>query len=131
MERGLRATRPGAVELNTDYTPFDQHPNSIDQDFYTSWNNKQAPEYRAADDNFGYNATYRSKLLDDRINRVIRSGGKFTQGALVQAMADAATVDLRGDVDLPLALRVITSAPIRGPSPSSAPENQLMRHAYA
>ena len=40
---------------------------SIDQNYLTSWNNKQARGYRAADDNFGYQSLYRVKPLDDRI----------------------------------------------------------------
>jgi hypothetical protein len=95
-----------------DYMPFARHPNSIDQDFYTSWNNKQAPGFEAADNNYGYNAVYRSQLLDRRIRRGIDSGRPFTEAMLVQAMADAATVDLRADTVLPLALKVITSQPV-------------------
>lgn len=31
-----------------DYTPASAHPNSVDQDYYVSWNNKQAEDYTTA-----------------------------------------------------------------------------------
>ncbi|MEA2301425.1 MAG: hypothetical protein QOE44_1960, partial [Solirubrobacteraceae bacterium] len=88
-----------------DYTPFDQHPQVINQDFITSWNNKQALDYSAADAK--YASVYRSQLLDDRIARLIASGRKTTLPELVTAMEDAGTVDLRADRDLPAILAVL------------------------
>lgn len=88
-------------DLTADYTDFDEHPQSRNKKFFTSWNNKQAPEYRAADDNFGYGPIHRSQPLDDRI------GDAETLPELIDAMEDAATVDLRGDKVLPLLLEVI------------------------
>lgn len=102
------------------YTPFSQHPQVVDQDYLTSWNNKQAPGYSAADGNYGYGAVHRVQPLDDRIQAVIRSGEKFTRGKLVEAMEDAATVDLRADKVLPLLLRVLESTPIADPSLAAA-----------
>lgn len=94
-----------------DYTPPAQHPQGINQDYYTSWNNKQAPKFRAADDQYGYGSIYRNKPLDDRITAGIAGNAKMTKVELVQAMADAATVDLRGDAVLPFALELIGTAP--------------------
>ena len=102
------------------YTPAAQHPQVVNQDYLTSWNNKQAPGFSGADGNFGYNSVYRSQPLDDRIKAVIGSGQKFTRGKLVSAMEDAATVDLRGDQVLPYLLRVLKSAPITDPAVASA-----------
>jgi acyl-homoserine lactone acylase PvdQ len=89
------------------YTPPAQHPQVIDQDYLTSWNNKQAPGYSAADGNYSFGAVHRSQPLDSRIAPVIASGGKFTRASLTSAMEDAATVDLRGEQVLPLLLRVL------------------------
>jgi len=94
-----------------DYTPFEQRPQGINQDYYTSWNNKQAPKFRAADDQYGYGPLYRNKPLDDRIQAGIAGDNKMSKVELVQAMEDAGTVDLRGDNILPLALQVIGDAP--------------------
>jgi acyl-homoserine lactone acylase PvdQ len=92
---------------DADYTPPAQHPQVVDQDYLTSWNNKQAPGYSAADGNYSFSAVHRSQPLDSRIRPVIAAGGKFTRASLVSAMEDAATVDLRGQEVLPLLLRVL------------------------
>lgn len=102
------------------YTSAAQHPQVVNQDYLTSWNNKQAPGFSASDGQFGYNAVYRSQPLDDRIKAVISSGQKFTRGKLVEAMEDAATVDLRGDQVVPYLLRVLKSAPITDPAVADA-----------
>ena len=102
------------------YTPAAQHPQVINQDYLTSWNNKQAPGFSAADGYFGYNSVYRSQPLDDRIKAVIGSGQKFTRGKLVEVMEDAATVDLRADQVLPYLIRVLKSAPVTDPAVADA-----------
>jgi hypothetical protein len=94
-----------------DYTPLEQHPQTLNPAFITSWNNKQAPQYRAADDNFSYGPVHRSQPLDDRIRAGIAGGAKMSLAELVDAMEDAGTVDLRGDKVLPFALRVLRSEP--------------------
>jgi acyl-homoserine lactone acylase PvdQ len=102
------------------FTPAAQHPQVVNQDYLTSWNNKQAPGYSASDGQYGYNSVYRSQPLDDRIKAVIGSGQKFTRGKLVEAMEDTATVDLRADQVLPYMLRVLKSAPITDPAVADA-----------
>jgi acyl-homoserine lactone acylase PvdQ len=87
--------------------PFGAHAQAVDQDWMTSWNNKEAPGTRASDSNWGYGPTYRSKLLDDRISAGIANGRKMTLAELVNAMEDAGTVDLRCDSVLPWALRLL------------------------
>jgi acyl-homoserine lactone acylase PvdQ len=94
-------------DWTADYTPFLQHPQIVDQSYLTSWNNKQAPGYRAADDNFGFSSTYRVKTLDDRVKRGIKGVRRMTLVELIDAMEDAGTVDLRGDAVLPFALKVL------------------------
>jgi len=122
---GLNPTRPAADDpnlpitadaahqwLNWDAatntvanTPFAAHPNSIDQDYYESWNNKIAQGYTVSD--FGDGSVYRSNLLDSRIKALINSGQKITRASLTQAMEDAAVTDLRGQILLPQLLQVI------------------------
>lgn len=86
-------------------TSFSQHPQAINQPFFTSWNNKQAPGYRAAE--AGFTSIYRSMPLTDRIQRGIKGSRKMSLVGLIDAMEDAGTVDLRGDKVLPWALKVI------------------------
>ncbi|MEZ0114718.1 acyl-homoserine lactone acylase PvdQ [Catenulispora sp. EB89] len=86
-------------------TPFASHPNSIDQNYYESWNNKIALNYTTS--GFGDGSIYRSNLLDERIQGLINSGTKVTRASLAQAMEDAALTDLRGEKLLPEILQVI------------------------
>ena len=88
-------------------TPASEHPQAVNPAYLTSWNNKQAPQYRAADDNWSYQPLFRSLPLDDRIRGAIGGGQTMTLAQLVDAMEDAATVDLRGDKVLPIALAVL------------------------
>ena len=88
------------------FTPFEQHPQVVNQQFLTSWNNHQALEY-----GFGNGTSlYRSRPLDDRIRRGIEGDRKMTLVELIDAMEDAGTVDLRGSHVLPWALKVIARA---------------------
>jgi acyl-homoserine lactone acylase PvdQ len=96
-----------AASLTAKYTPASKHAQALDQDFITSWNNKQAPGTRAADDQWGFSSVYRAQPLSDRIKRGIRGKKKMTLVDLINAMEDAGTVDLRADKSLPLALKVI------------------------
>ncbi|TDQ04359.1 penicillin acylase family protein [Labedaea rhizosphaerae] len=88
-----------------DYTPYEQHPNSTNQDYYTNWNNQQAHDFAAG----GYErqAVHRGDLLDTRVKNMIASGTKVTRVNLVQAMEDAGLTDLRAERVLPYLLRVL------------------------
>ena len=95
------------ADLNiASYVPFAQHPQVVDQPVITSWNNKQAPGFAGADSNL-FSSVFRSQLLDRQIARRTRGGAKVTLPQLIDAMEEAGTTDLRGQEDLPLALRVI------------------------
>ncbi|QMU77358.1 penicillin acylase family protein [Streptacidiphilus sp. PB12-B1b] len=97
-------------------TPPTAHPNATDQNYFVSWNNKQALNYSAADGNFSYGPVQRVDLLDQGISSYLASGAKFTRAALVQVMEQAAVTDLRGKEVLPLLLRVIDSQPVTDPA---------------
>ncbi|MGW3119829.1 penicillin acylase family protein [Streptomyces sp. NPDC001107] len=92
-----------------DYTAASAHPNSIDQDYYISWNNKQAKDYTTAP--WGNGSVHRGNLLEDRVKKLVAAGG-VTRTKLVQAMADAALEDLRAEDVLPKLLRVINSSTV-------------------
>jgi acyl-homoserine lactone acylase PvdQ len=66
-----------------------------------NWNNKPAPGFAAADDQWGYGPVYRSQPLTDRVVRV------STLPGLVAAVQDAATVDTRAERVLPVLLNAL------------------------
>ncbi|MCP2246315.1 penicillin acylase family protein [Lentzea aerocolonigenes] len=92
------------------YMPFEGHPNSINQDYYISWNNKQAKDFTFG--GFGHSAVHRGDLLDVRVRALISSGQKVTRASLTRAMGEAAVADLRAEQVLPELLRVVESAPV-------------------
>jgi acyl-homoserine lactone acylase PvdQ len=97
------------VLQQADQTPFSQHPRTINQTYLSSWNNKQALGYRAADDNYTYGPAHRVQLLDRRIDQRLASGDKFSLPELIDAMEDGGTVDLRAQEVLPWMLNVVGS----------------------
>jgi acyl-homoserine lactone acylase PvdQ len=103
-----------------DYTPFAQHPQVINQDYISSWNNKQAPGYRAAEDNYSYGPNHRVQSLNERIQAGIAGGKKMSLAGLISAMEDGGSVDLRGSQVLPLMLDVIESSGPLTPAESDA-----------
>ncbi|WP_328656682.1 penicillin acylase family protein [Streptomyces sp. NBC_00334] len=91
------------------YTAASAHPQSVDQGYYVSWNNKQAKDYPAA--SWGNGSVHRGNLLDDRVKKLVADGG-VTRAALVEAMAEAALADLRAEDVVPDLLKVVESAPV-------------------
>jgi acyl-homoserine lactone acylase PvdQ len=100
-----------ANAVTAKYTPASQHAQVVDQNWITSWNNKQAPGTRAADGQWGFSSVYRAQPLSDRIRRGVRGKRKMSLVDLINAMEDAGTVDLRADKPMRLALKVIGSKP--------------------
>ncbi|MEV6898032.1 penicillin acylase family protein [Amycolatopsis sp. NPDC051372] len=94
------------------YTPASQHPQSVNQDYYVSWNNAQAKGY--ASGGADKSAVHRADLLDTRVKALINSGTKVTRVNLAQAMEDAALADLRAEEVLPLLLQVLDKTPLTG-----------------
>jgi acyl-homoserine lactone acylase PvdQ len=90
-----------------DWLPASAHPQVTDQDYLVSWNNKQAPGWAAADDQWGYGPIFRSQLIEDRIKADIAHGRKMTISQLVQAMDEPATEDIRAVQLLPVLLRAV------------------------
>ncbi|MBB6629374.1 penicillin acylase family protein [Nocardioides sp. KIGAM211] len=78
--------------------------------YLVSWNNKPAPGFGAADDNFSYGSVYRSLALEKRLQAQLRRG-KLTIEQMVGVMSGGATADSRAASTLPLLLRVIGKDP--------------------
>lgn len=75
--------------------------------FMVNWNNKQAPGWRAADDNWTFGSIHRSLRLEDPVRRLMRKGGKVDLAQLTRVMALGATIDVRGHNVYPLLRKVI------------------------
>jgi acyl-homoserine lactone acylase PvdQ len=73
------------------YLPDAAHPHAGDQAFLASWNNRSARGYDS-----GYGSRHRVELLEDGIRARIAGTRRTTLPELVDAMAEAASVDLRG-----------------------------------
>jgi len=85
-----------------------QQPNELNptEGFLTSWNNKQAPQFKSNDRQFAYGPVFRNQMLSKRIQAAIATKN-IDRADLVSAMEDAGTVDLRGQEDLPFLLQVM------------------------
>jgi acyl-homoserine lactone acylase PvdQ len=94
-------------DLTFERAPAAEHPQVTNQDYISSWNNKQAPEYRASDDTFSYQSTHRVDLLNDRVEAAIAGPETLTREELADIVEDAATSDLRGTDVLPVVLRML------------------------
>jgi acyl-homoserine lactone acylase PvdQ len=109
-QSGLDPVRPSDVNPNLPswgtgvaewqgFLPAAGHPQAIDpaQGFLTSWNNKPAPGFSAADDNYSLGPVQRVQSLNDEIARQFAiHQGKLTEADLVTAMETAASADLTG-----------------------------------
>ncbi|MGH3933269.1 MAG: penicillin acylase family protein, partial [Pseudonocardiaceae bacterium] len=79
------------------WLPDTDHPQQLNPPSgqLVSWNNKPAPGFAAADNQWGYGPVHRSQPLADRVAPV------STLPELVAAVQDAATVDIRAERVLP------------------------------
>jgi hypothetical protein len=97
--------------------PFNAHPHAINPDFLVSWNNKQAPEWSAADDKYAFGPIYRMQLIRNFIEADIAGGKKMGVEQLISAMDEAATQDVRMVELWPIIKQVLgspSSAPLKG-----------------
>src|SRR6202035_2089860 len=69
---------------------YEALPSATDPPFLVSWNNKQAPNWSAADDKYSYGSIYRLELIRNFIERDIDGGKKMGTEQLVSAMGEAA-----------------------------------------
>ncbi|WP_433529070.1 penicillin acylase family protein [Micromonospora sp. CA-263727] len=94
------------------YAPRSAHPQSINQDYYISWNNKQAKDFGAADGNFSFGAVHRGDLLDKPVKAALAAGRKFDRASLTELVQRAGLTDLRGVEVLDELIRVLESQPV-------------------
>jgi acyl-homoserine lactone acylase PvdQ len=92
---------------SADFLPFAKHPQAVDPPFLVSWNNKQAPEWGAADDQYDYGALHRVQMISDKVRAGTKGKRRMTISQLVQAMAEPATQDLRGYRLLPTIFKAL------------------------
>ena len=90
-----------------DWVPIDNHPHAVDPPYLVSWNNKQAPGWAAADDQYDYGPIHRQQLIADRVRAGIAGDRKISLAELVQSMEEPATEDLRAVELLPTILRAV------------------------
>jgi acyl-homoserine lactone acylase PvdQ len=78
------------------------------QGFFVSWNNKPAPGFAAADDQYGYGQVFRSVMLVKQLKKQFRlHHNKVTRSDVVKAMETAASQDLDGVSVMPLLLKYL------------------------
>jgi len=94
---------------------YSELPKQVDpkRGYLTNWNNKQAPGWRSADDNWAFGSLQRVQRLQKRVRARIKGRRKMRLACLAKAMQDAATVDLRGQVSYPLLRKVLGRRPAR------------------
>jgi acyl-homoserine lactone acylase PvdQ len=104
------------------FLPFAAHPNAINpaSGAIVNWNNKPAPGFTAADDNWSYGSVHRVELLQ----RGIAARPKHTLATVVGAMNQAATQDIRVMEVWPSIADVVRGAP--GASPRTLELVQLL-----
>ncbi|MDQ2796603.1 MAG: penicillin acylase family protein, partial [Actinomycetota bacterium] len=93
------------------YLPASQHVQEINppQGFFISWNNKPAPGFSAADNQYGYGQVFRSIMLVNQLKAQFAAhSSRLTRSNVVQAMETAASQDLDGLTVVPLLLRLLT-----------------------
>jgi acyl-homoserine lactone acylase PvdQ len=111
VDPGLPTVGTGAYDWAGFLAPA-AHPQAIDPPSgqIVNWNNKPAPAFASADDNFSYGSVQRSQLL----SRNLRPG-KNTVLDVVKTMNKSATQDLRAVAVWPAVNAALTTTP--APSP--------------
>jgi acyl-homoserine lactone acylase PvdQ len=91
---------------NAAWLPFAAHPHITDQAYMVSWNNKQAPGWSAADNQWGYGPVYRNQMIAGRIAADLAHGHKLRIAQVVRAMDLPSTEDMRA-TELPLLFKTL------------------------
>lgn len=90
--------------------------------YLTSWNNRPAPAWNAADNNYGWSALYRASMIE---NALRDAGTRVTPVSLAQTMETVGLTDMRGSTNLPLLLQVLDATP--APSAREAQEKAILK----
>jgi acyl-homoserine lactone acylase PvdQ len=104
------------------FLPASKHPHGADpaSGVLVNWNNKPAPGFAAADDNFSYGSIYRVQLLQNGL----AAHDQHDLATVVGAMNKAATQDLRSELVFPLVAQVLSG--VAAPNARDARMVQLM-----
>jgi hypothetical protein len=88
------------------------HPHELtpERHYVVSWNNRPAPDWAAADANWGFSSLYRAELLEDLMLADALSDREITPVRIEQQMEHAGLTDLRGSHVLPVALEIVKQA---------------------
>ena len=102
------------------FLPQSAHPQESNppRGYLASWNNRPARDWWAADAHAPYGSVHRNDILDVRLQQLVAEGN-VTRARMVEAMGDAATVDLRGQEIVPQALALLDTAPVTGDQDSA------------
>ena len=100
------------------FIPLASQPTAFNppQGYLSSWNNKPAPGFSADDRSFSEGPVQRVQMLNTRIQAAIIAG-PLDRAALVNAMEDGGSVDLRGQEVLPLLLQAMGATAPGGSDP--------------
>jgi acyl-homoserine lactone acylase PvdQ len=96
------------------------HPQAVNQNYFVSWNNKQATDFGAADGNFSFGPVQRADLIDAPIKAALAAGQKYDRASLLKVVESAAVTDLRGKEVLPILLRMIDTATVTDATQAAA-----------
>ncbi len=120
VDPGLPTIGTGAYDW-TGYLAPDAHPHAIDPPggALVNWNNKPAPKFAAADDNFFYGPVQRVLLLKQNLKP-----GRSSVVDLVRTMNKSATQDLRAVEDWPVIATLL--AKTAAPSPRASAMKSLV-----
>jgi len=96
------------------FIDFQRHPRdrNPERGYLASWNNRPARDWWAADATASRGPSDRNEILEVRLQDLVTEGN-VTRSAVVEAMADAATVDLRGQEVVPGALDILEQGNLR------------------
>lgn len=119
---GTNASLPTLGNGEYDWRGFltlDQHPHAVDpaSDVFTNWNNKPAPDWGAASENYSYGPIHRVQLF-----KGFTTG--MTEASDASIMNRAATQDLRAVLVWPSIEEVLDSP---GPAPSALAQAAVKR----
>jgi acyl-homoserine lactone acylase PvdQ len=109
-----------AAQQWTGIRPASAHVQAVNQDYFVSWNNKQAAGYSAADGNFSFGSVHRGDLLDAPLKAGIAAGTKYDRASLLKVVQQAGLTDLRGKEVLPSVLRMIDTATVTDATQAAA-----------
>jgi acyl-homoserine lactone acylase PvdQ len=102
----------GEWDWTGDFLTPEQQPQDVNPEsgYIISWNNKQAPDFRANDGQYSYSSTYRSEFLEAPMRAALAGPRQLTRADVTNITMDGGTADLNGHEIYPLVLRILGEA---------------------